>query len=186
MSRLIDQTGQRKYLNEPEAKAFLNALNAAPPDVAAFCLTLYHTDCRVSEALGLTAGRVDFHDKALTFQTLKRKGGGVAYRTIPVPDALLDRLHPLVNGLEKEARLWRWHRKTAWVRVKEIMKAAGLEGTATSPRGLRHTFGVRTQRRNVPLPLLKKWLGHSKIENTIIYADILGDDEREMAKRLWD
>jgi integrase len=35
---------------------------------------------------------------------------------------------------------------------------------------LRHTFGAYCALAGVPLPLLKEWMGHTKIETTMIYA----------------
>jgi integrase/recombinase XerD len=39
--------------------------------------------------------------------------------------------------------------------------------------------------RNIPLPVVKKWLGHASLETTAIYLDLIGEEERELAKRLW-
>lgn len=37
----------------------------------------------------------------------------------------------------------------------------------------------------IPLTTLKKWLGHRRLETTAIYLDVGGDEERELAQRLW-
>jgi integrase len=39
--------------------------------------------------------------------------------------------------------------------------------------------------RKIPLPIVQRWLGHSRLETTAIYLDVSGDEERELAKRLW-
>ena len=57
--RLYDRQGQRKYVTPAERKGFLLAAAAAPEDVRTFCGTLVYTGCRISEALALTAARVD-------------------------------------------------------------------------------------------------------------------------------
>ena len=67
--------------------------------VRTFCLTLFYTGCRISEALELTADRVDFRDKALTFRSLKKRRQHV-YRSVPSPRPLLDVLD-LVHGIRE-------------------------------------------------------------------------------------
>ncbi len=32
---------------------------------------------------------------------------------------------------------------------------------------------------------VQKWLGHARLETTAIYLEVSGDEERELAKRLW-
>lgn len=33
--------------------------------------------------------------------------------------------------------------------------------------------------------MLSKWLGHSSLEMTAIYADALGEEQRGIASRMW-
>ena len=51
--------GARKYLTAGERTAFLQTANVADRQVRTFCITLAYAGCRLSEALALTAGRVD-------------------------------------------------------------------------------------------------------------------------------
>ena len=55
----------------------------APRDVRTFCATLHATGCRVSEALALTAERVDLAGRVATFESLKKRRRGV-FRAVPV------------------------------------------------------------------------------------------------------
>ena len=57
--RLPDAQGRRKYLTEAERKAFLAAAGKAPRSVRTLCLVLAYTGCRITEALELTASRID-------------------------------------------------------------------------------------------------------------------------------
>ena len=131
---LIDREGERKYLSIAEREAFRKVAEKAPRDVRTFCLVLYYTGCRLSEALALSTDRVDFEEGTLTFETLKRRKQGI-FRSVPVPQSLLDALD-LVHGLreksgkERKQPIWEWSRTTAWRRVKEVMDVAGLEGMA--------------------------------------------------------
>jgi integrase/recombinase XerD len=38
---------------------------------------------------------------------------------------------------------------------------------------------------NVPPHLIQRWLGHSSLRTTAIYADVIGPDERAFAERMW-
>jgi site-specific recombinase XerD len=58
-------------------------------------------------------------------------------------------------------------------------------GGMASPKGLRHGFAVACLAQKIPLPAVQKWLGHARMETTAIYLEVSGDEERELAKRLW-
>ena len=74
---MFDRRGNRKYLNGAERHAFLEAV-AQEPDALrrAFCLTLFYTGCRISEALNVAVERIDLTGKAIVFETLKQRRRG--------------------------------------------------------------------------------------------------------------
>jgi integrase/recombinase XerD len=88
---LYDARGHRKYLTTAERAAFLSAAEEAPREVRTLCGLLAHTGCRLSEALWLTADRVDLRADLVVFETLKKRRSGV-YRAVPVPHMLVDML----------------------------------------------------------------------------------------------
>ena len=99
-SELFTFDGKRKYLTAEEQGRFIAAANAHErAEVRTLCLTLAYTGCRISEALALTADRVDLSDKSITYQTLKQRCK-VKYRSVPCPDALMDALE-LVHRVRK-------------------------------------------------------------------------------------
>src|ERR1700684_2893214 len=128
LMHLYDVMGQRKYLTPAERKEFLRAAENAPHAVRTFCATLAHTGCRISEALALTAARVDVGAGVLVFESLKKRRKGI-YRAVPVPPELLETIKT-VHDLAAlgDARLWNWSRTTGWRRVREVMDAAALRG----------------------------------------------------------
>src|ERR1039457_3946320 len=89
--RLYDLQGQRKYLTPAERTDFLQAAKSAPEDVRTFCGTLAYTGCRISEALALTAARVDLGDGVVVIESLKKRRKGI-FRAVPVPPRFLDAL----------------------------------------------------------------------------------------------
>ena len=70
--------------------------------------------------------------------------------------------------------------------LEAAIEEAGIEeGPHRSPKGLGHAYGVHAVLNNVPLNMLKKWMGHVKIETTAIYAEVVGQKERDIAARMW-
>lgn len=117
--QLHTATGARKYLTAEERGAFLRAAEQADRPVRTLCMTLAFSGCRLSEALALTADRIDLAAGVLVFESLKKRRPGI-YRSVPVPPVLLAALD-LVHGIgELQAgrgrgrgiRLWPWSRMT--------------------------------------------------------------------------
>lgn len=103
---------------------------------------------------------------------------------IPLPPELVKRLVREHAGRALAERLWPWPRTTAWRHVKAVM-AAEIGALPACPRGLRHGFGVFAVRSGVPLDLVQRSLGHADITTTVIYTNVLGPEEREIAARMW-
>jgi integrase len=182
---MFDRRGQRKYLNSAERRVFLQTVKKeADPLRRAFCLALFYTGCRISEALNLHAERLDQTGKAIVFETLKRRRLG-CFRSVPIPDNLAETCRDLAEGLEPQSRLWPFSRASAYRLVKEQMALAGIIGGMASPKGLRHGFAVACLGQKIPLTTLQKWMGHARLETTAIYLEVFGDEERELARRLW-
>jgi integrase len=190
--RLHTADGARKYLTAGERDAFLHAAERADRQARTLCMTLAYAGCRLSEALALTADRVDLAAGVLVIESLKKRRTGI-YRTVPVPPALLDALdlvhgireHQARRGKGRGERLWPWSRMTGWRAVHAIMAVAGLDGPQASPKGLRHGFGVAAVSAGIPLNLVQKWLGHAQLTTTAIYADAVGTEEKDIAGRMW-
>ncbi len=184
--RLHDRRGRRKYLTPAERQVFLSVAAAAAPETRSFCETLAHAGCRISEALELTADRVDVAEGVIVLESLKKRRRGI-FRAVPVPPEFLQTLQS-VHDLAAlgEQRLWAWSRTTAWRRVKEIMEAANLHGIFATPKGVRHAFGIKAVTSEIPLNMTSRWLGHATLETTSIYTDAVGPEEQKIAQRMWD
>lgn len=188
---LYGSSGQRKYLTAAERRRFLRATSKLPTAEKLFCLLLAWSGARVSEALALTPDAFDLDAGAVLIETLKRRRCGVV-RHVPLPPVLISQLRKAFRLYTVQAdprlakrRIWRWSRTTAWRIVKLTMKAAGISGLAASPKGLRHSFGVMAFAHDVPPHLVQRWLGHASIKTTAIYGDVLGNEERRFAARMW-
>ncbi len=193
-SELFTSEGERKYLTDTECEAFIVAATAHERgEVRTFGLVLAYTGARISEALELTPRRIDTSSKSITFRTLKQRRENV-YRTVPVPDRLLDDLE-LVHKIRKALRgrkgqgdkpRWSWGRTQAYKHIKALMDEAGITGPHASPKGLRHGFGVKAASKTRQPRVVQKWLGHRDLNTTAVYMDVQGEEERELAARLWE
>jgi len=195
METLYDTNGLRLYLNDKERQSFLSASTGEKREIKALCYTLALTGCRVSEALQLTPRRVDFSEKTITFRTLKQRKEKDVFRAVPVPDELLEMLDNIYgiqeiqkrgNSKELNTPIFPWTRTWTWAIVKRVMgNSAIADGPHKTAKGLRHGYGVHAAKNGVQLHMLSKWMGHAKMENTAIYAQALGEEERAIAARMW-
>lgn len=174
-----------------ERKTFLREAMRSGGPSATFCAVLAFCGPRISEALALTHECIDFADGAIIFETLKRRERGIM-RAVPVPSELLD-LIDVVHGCraarvdEKIAncRLWPWSRTTAWRKVRNLMLRTEIPAYLAQPKALRHGFGAGAATNLVVITLIKKWLGHAKLETTEHYTMLLGAEERRLARHAW-
>ena len=188
---LYDQRGRRKYLVPKERWAFCAAALKTGGKTGSFCAVLALCGARISEVLALTPQRLDDGNCAINFETLKRREHGIV-RAVPVPRELLDHLDRIHAYRAKQhdpiladGRLWTWSRTTAWRRVKVVMRLAGEPEFVSKPKALRHAFGAEAVLNQVALPLIKKWMGHAKLETTEIYTSLIGKEERVLARLTW-
>jgi len=188
---LYDLHGRRKYLVPKERWAFCDAAMHVGGKTGTFCAVLAFCGARISEVLALTPDRLDDGNFAINFETLKRRQRGVI-RAVPVPSALLDYLDTvhgyraaLSDSRQSAVRLWSWSRTTAWRKVKAVMLMADEPTFVSTPKALRHAFGAEAALNQVSLTLIKKWMGHAKLETTEIYTSLIGDEERALARLTW-
>jgi integrase/recombinase XerD len=192
MDFLHDTEGNRKYLTKAERQAFLKAVLQEERDRRTFCEMLHYSGARISEVLALTIGRVDLDNNAVTFESLKKRRKGI-FRTVPLPPDFIERLD-LVHGIRQRQRqgktqelLWTFSRPTGWRTIKRVMSRAGITTqSAATAKGLRHGYGVAAVTREIPLNMVQKWLGHANIATTAIYTNALGEEERQIASRMWE
>ncbi len=181
---IYDGKGRRKYLTGDERKRFKQQAGNLSPKDRNFCLMLYYTGARISEALELTVERLDLNAGVVIIRTLKRRNHSV-FRAIPLPKAYLMDLLKMMTDEQEQAPLWSFSRKTGYRIIKNVMADCRITGTHACPKGLRHGFGIACVEQNIPLPTIAKWMGHSSITTTAIYLNAVGKEERRFAQRIW-
>jgi integrase len=184
---LYTAAGQRKYLTTAERSRFLTAALSCPrADLRTLCLILLHTGCRISEALAITPRAIERQAGFVAIRSLKKRKRTAVIREVPVPVDLFDALAETHTLEERDRHLWGFTRFRGWQLVKAVMRDASIaEGPHMTPKGLRHSFGIHAIRSGVPLNLVQRWLGHASMTTTAIYLDALGEEEREIAARMW-
>lgn len=191
MITLFDTAGNRKYLNPEERERFYTATGEVSKDWRMFGLMLYFTGCRISEALNLKVKDIDFSSGAVTFRSLKQRRDDV-YRQVPLSDDYMRSLDDAFDMriLQKRSKsrnghIWGWSRKHGYSVIKDVMDKAELTGIQATPKGLRHGFAIACLDKGLPLNMVQKWMGHSSIVTTAIYANATGKEERKLAAKLW-
>ncbi|MEO1151109.1 MAG: site-specific integrase [Pseudomonadota bacterium] len=186
--------GERKYLCASERERFIKALPVLTnPKDRTYCECILMTGCRASEALGLTALHIDAEEGAIIIRSLKKRNK-THFRAVPVPRSFIERLDEVhhirksraMPGGGRDCPLWTFSRTTGWLRMKEVMKAAGLSGVKATSKGLRHSYGVNCALNHVPTVAIKRFLGHSSLQTSEVYLDFAhAEDDRKIVRRLW-
>ncbi len=178
-----DREGKRKYLSRTEGQKFLEQTVRLPKRDALFCLTLYYTGCRISEALNLRGCDLDRELNTVLIRSLKKRGRK-EIRRIPLPEFLS---HELMATAEpgSEQRIWMFSRTTGWRMIKRVMKGAAISGVQATTKGLRHGFGVRGAMGQIPLSLIQHWMGHADATTTAIYLAVQDEEERALIQKTW-
>jgi integrase/recombinase XerD len=133
--------------------------------------TLFQTGARVSEFVNITATEVFFEEQMLLIS--KAKGGKSRYV-------------PILPQLAQELRTHLGHRTTGYLfetvrntpysprRIQQLIKETAAEAQITKrvyPHLLRHSVATTLLERGMPIEQIQKFLGHSKLETTQIYAE---------------
>lgn len=193
LSELIDPiTGERRYLNRDERQAFKHAVQYLKPDAKTYCLMLYYTGCRLSEALEVSPDRLLFDEQKVIFRTLKQRGDKAdRYRAVELPEDYLASLESSYSAKSRKGKstgkkpLWSFTDRTGQKYVKQAMEAANITGKKATSRGLRHSMGVMLALDKVPINIIADVLGHKAVQNTLIYMQIAGEDRRKLVSNVW-
>jgi len=155
-----------------------------PTRLHVLMLLLADTGCRSGEALTLRWADVDF-DNLL----LKLRGKGAKDRLVPF-------------SFELRRHLWRWKPICKWDLVfptlqgqhmgrrnelrgvKRLCKRLGIVAPARTIHAFRHTFAVNYLRKGGSVFHLQKVLGHSSLEMTRRYANLLTEDLQAVHERV--
>lgn len=150
-------------------------------------LFLLDTGCRISEALGLHVSEIDFDNLLVTLD-----GKGRKQRVVPISFELRKALfrYCIDTGRKPEALLFAsrtgavWSRRNVLRDVKLLCRKLGFDAPARTLHSFRHTFAVNYLRRGGSVFHLQKMLGHSTLEMTRRYANLVTADLQAVHERV--
>jgi integrase/recombinase XerD len=188
-------SGIPKPLTEDQVTRLLGEVAGSTPqhrrDLALLEL-LYATGARISEAVGLSMGDIDFDERLVRLY-----GKGAKERIVPYGGAAAaaleawfspdgrGRLVPRQWRRRDDAeavflnlRGGRLSRQAAWMVVKKYGQQAGIEADL-SPHVLRHSCATHLLDHGADLRVVQEMLGHASISTTQVYT-------RVSQERLWE
>lgn len=150
-------------------------------------LFLLDTGCRISEALTVQVQDIDFDNLLVTLD-----GKGRKQRVVPFSFALRKVMYRYVTDLKrKPERLLlatksetELSRNNALREVKSLCRQLGFTPPARTLHAFRHTFAVNYLRRGGSVFHLQKVLGHSSLEMTRRYANLVTTDLQAVHERV--
>jgi integrase/recombinase XerD len=150
-------------------------------------LLLLDTGCRITEALTLRVCDVDLDNMLITLD-----GKGRKQRIVPFSFALRKALYRFLAdfGRNSDSSLIATRqngpvrRMTALRGIKLLCKQVGFTPPARTLHAFRHTFAVNYLRRGGSVFHLQKVLGHSTLEMTRRYANLVTADLQAVHERV--
>jgi integrase/recombinase XerD len=133
--------------------------------------TLFQTGARVSEFVNLKAEDVFFEEQMMLIA--RAKGGKSRY--VPILPELAQELRTHL-GQRTVGYLFETNRATQYSprRIQQISKETAEQAQITKrvyPHLLRHSVATTLLEQGMPIEQIQKFLGHSKLETTQLYAE---------------
>ena len=153
-----------KRLKPEDTARLMPEINGQAKDVVEF---LRRTGARVSEALLVRRRHVDALG-SVEIPTLKRKKKRVV-RTVPISVEYAELL--LSRCPDREEPIFTISRQRVWSAMRRAAVRVGVDRARSHPHALRHAFAIANAEKGVPVPVLRKWLGHASLASTLVYVD---------------
>jgi len=187
----------RLKINDAKPVRFLSVeechklLETSPPDLYPVYFTFLNTGICKAELEYLEWADIDFDRRKIRIRRKEDWQPKTGEREIPINSQLLELLKDLKNmndqGLNSTYVFP--HKDGGRIRVKlrekliQIAAKAGIENL-TKLHTLRHTFASHLVMSGVDLPTVKKLMGHSDIQTTMIYAHLAPDHLADAVDKL--
>ena len=172
-----------EYLEADEVNAIIRA--APNPKAKLLMLEQWCAGLRVSEALDLEVRDLPLDTLSPTLRVRSGKGG--KSMLVPVHPELHGALgSALAYGDISQGRIVEAHPATAWRWVQAAVKRAEelgaiAPGKRVGTHTLRHSYARHLLMNGIPINYLSRWLGHSSIQTTLIYLELVPDPTGSLA-----
>jgi len=179
--------------NVPHHSVIKRLLAAAEPEYLGIFLLLYDTGLRLTEALTLTAGRVNLDTGLIVV-----RGKGNKERIVPITTKRLKKelFAAITRAAERvvktEDERWLFPNPRTGLPYVDIRKAIARARKKADikeriyPHLLRHSFGTHALGAGVSMRALQGILGHADMQTTEIYAHLLGEYVTAEARKFGD
>ena len=159
------------YLTEDMERELLSWLNCMQRNQEAKDIVecLIDLGCRVNELLGLEKRFVDFDNNQINFNDRKNDQAVAVPMTNRV-QSIIRRYYREVKDFDRLFTLNYSELNAIWQKARKDLGYADKKFYTIHL--CRHTCASRLVQRGVPILLVKDWLGHEDIENTMIYAHL--------------
>ncbi len=177
-----------KYFTLPEMASLVN--NATDPFIKMLFLLLYETAGRVNEVRNIRFADIDQSALRIKLLTLKQRSKNRIYRFLKISDKLMSLI--LMNKinyklsdedyiLTKKPACKPMTQQNIDVIIKKSVKAilGSFHLDKAHPHAFRHTRAIHLLDSGMNIMLLKNFLGHSNISNTLIYLKYSNSDMAE-------
>lgn len=159
--------------------------NAAHIHAALLMLLQWRAGLRVSEALALELSDLSLDSDYPTLRV--RHGKGNKARIVPVHPELAAALRMAKSYGREQGAIVKATRGTAWAWVQKALTRAQERGTISSGKHigthtLRHSAARHWLASGIPINVVQRWLGHSSLQTTLIYLQVLPDPLGDMAR----
>jgi len=184
IKNLKEENVKPEFYTKNELKAFFaQTMNSS---YRLIFLGLLYTGMRINELANVKWSDVNLDKKVIR---VSRKDGFVpktdnAERAIPINEKLLAALNAIKEGKEASAYVFtspegkQLRERKTLVICKDVATAAKITDRAFLHK-FRHTFATHLVMNRVPIERVQKLLGHSSINETLIYAHLIPDDMHE-------
>ena len=150
-------------------------------------LLLLDTGCRINEALTLRVADINMENLLVTLD-----GKGRKQRVVPFSFELRKALHRYVTDFKRKPDLLllasgnetRLGRRVVLRDVKQLCDRLGFDPPARTLHSFRHTFAINYLRRGGSVFHLQKVLGHSSLDMTRRYANLMTEDLQAVHERI--
>ena len=172
-----------QYLEAHEVNAIIRAVD--DPRARLLMTEQWRAGLRVSEALALEVADLSLEADLPTIRV--RSGKGKKPRVVPVhPELEAAFRMALSYGSVDQGRIIDVHRTTAHRWVKKAVERAEQLGAIPLGRDVgthtfRHSYARHLLMNGIPINYLSRWLGHSSIQTTLIYLELVPDPSGSLA-----
>jgi len=135
---------------------------------------MWYTGVRISEAISVTKGDIDFTNFVMNIRWLKSRK--YKYRIVPLRPEIKQLLELYTAYMNQPDIVFKISRQRAW----QIYRKYFDKG---HPHQMRHSFAVNWLRSGMDIVTLHRILGHSRIQTTMLYLKIVPVDQgKELMK----